>query len=143
MSASWTLAPCAVSVPVARRLTRATLRDWGVPDEPADLLVSELVTNAVQHAGGPVRLRLSAADGVLRCEVGDGGPGLPRPRPATPDDEGSRGLALVAALASAWGSTRTRRGKVVWFELPAPVSRSSSGLDSGLLPPVRLVAVPG
>jgi hypothetical protein len=117
---SWTFAPGACSVFKARHAARAQLVEWGLQHacEFAELLISELVTNAVRHARGIVRLSLSAADGLLRC---DSSPLLPRPRAAADDDEGSRGLLLVEVLSSGWGSVPTGQGKVVWFELPVPV----------------------
>ncbi|MEV0387968.1 ATP-binding protein [Nonomuraea sp. NPDC050643] len=120
--ASWTL-PCRpMSAFVARRLVRAHLVSWGLGSccDLAELLVSELVTNAVRYACGLVRLRVVVADGLVRCEVEDGAPQLPCPREAADDEEGSRGLALVAGLSRRWGSARTRAGKVVWFEVPVP-----------------------
>ncbi|QYC41931.1 hypothetical protein Nocox_21635 [Nonomuraea coxensis DSM 45129] len=123
LAASWTLPAAAASVPRARRAARGLLAEWGPPHqvgEVAELLVSELVTNAVQHAHGPVVLSMWARDGRLRCEVADADPRPPRPRQAREEDEGSRGLELVQALADTWGSAPTRRGKVVWFELAAP-----------------------
>ncbi|MEV4108320.1 ATP-binding protein [Nonomuraea sp. NPDC049695] len=121
--ASWTFASRTCSVFKARQAARAQLAEWGLHQtcEFAELLVSELVTNAVRHACGIVRLNLSAADGLLRCEVEDSSPLPPRPRAAAADDEGSRGLLLVEVLSSGWGSVPTGRGKVVWFELPVPV----------------------
>ncbi|MEV1177574.1 ATP-binding protein, partial [Nonomuraea sp. NPDC049784] len=120
---SWTFAPGACSVFRARHVARAQLVEWGLQHacEFAELLISELVTNAVRHARGIVRLSLSAADGLLRCEVEDSSPLLPLPRAAADDDEGSRGLLLVEVLSSGWGSVPTGQGKVVWFELPVPV----------------------
>ncbi|MEU4511832.1 ATP-binding protein [Nonomuraea wenchangensis] len=123
VAASWTLPATASSVPRARRAARDLLAEWDPPRdtaEAAELLVSELVTNAVRHAHGPVVLSMWARDGRLRCEVADTDPRPPRPRQAGEQDEGSRGLELVQALADAWGSTPSRRGKVVWFELAAP-----------------------
>ena len=84
-----------------------------------ELLVSEVVTNAVRYAARPVTLRLLRTD-VLRCEVGDDVPQLPRLRQARATDEGGRGLYLVNRLARRWGATRLQTGKVVWFELGVP-----------------------
>ncbi|MEV0627771.1 ATP-binding protein [Nonomuraea wenchangensis] len=123
VAASWTLPATASSVPRARRAARGLLAEWGPPSETgetAELLVSELVTNAIQHARGPVVLSMWARGGRLRCEVADADPRPPRPRHAGEQDEGSRGLELVEALADTWGSTPSRRGKVVWFELTTP-----------------------
>ncbi len=81
------------------------------------LLVSEVATNALVHGSGEVQVSVRAGSGVLRVEVADGSPELPRPRRAGPEAEGGRGLALVDALASDWGTERTADGKVVWFEV--------------------------
>jgi anti-sigma regulatory factor (Ser/Thr protein kinase) len=118
-AAAWTFAPEILSVPRARRAVRAQLADWELHHacEFAELLAGELVANAVQHARGRVRVSLSSEGGRLRCEVEDSSRRLPRRRPAAAEDEGSRGLHLVEALSSGWGSVPTRRGKVVWFEL--------------------------
>ncbi|MGI5490187.1 ATP-binding protein [Microtetraspora malaysiensis] len=119
--ASWALLPKASSTPMARRLVRTQLGGWGCGEhcEVAELLVSELVTNALHHgSGGPV-LTLTSADGTLRCEVEDESPAPVRTCPAAGDDEGGRGLLLVDTLSSSWGTGRTGRGKVVWFELDA------------------------
>ncbi|MEV4163196.1 ATP-binding protein [Nonomuraea dietziae] len=117
-TASWRLAPELVSVPRSRYLTRARLSRWGLRDPIAELLVSELVTNAVCHGRGPVLLTLSAQDGLLRCEVADAEDALPEIRPAHQDDESGRGLFLLATLSCCWGTDHTPAGKVVWFELP-------------------------
>ncbi|WP_188196345.1 ATP-binding protein [Nonomuraea sp. SYSU D8015] len=118
---SWTFTPEPLSVPRARHALRAQLADWDLRHaaDSAELLVSELVTNAIAHARGLVHLSVSAAAGLLRCEVEDACARLPCRRRAGGDDEGLRGLHLVVALSSGWGSTRTGRGKAVWFELPA------------------------
>ncbi|MFK4109329.1 SpoIIE family protein phosphatase [Streptomyces sp. NPDC002176] len=102
----------------ARRLARAALADWGLEDltDSVELLVSEVVTNAVRYTTRPVTLRLLRTD-VLRCEVGDDVPQLPRLCQARATDEGGRGLYLVNKLARRWGATRLSVGKVVWFEL--------------------------
>ncbi|MDX3734805.1 ATP-binding protein, partial [Streptomyces sp. ID01-15D] len=73
---------------------------------------------AVRYAERPVTLRLLRTD-VLRCEVGDDSPQLPRQRRARETDEGGRGLFLVNRLARRWGATRLSTGKVVWFEMAA------------------------
>ncbi|SFB89171.1 ATP-binding SpoIIE family protein phosphatase [Streptomyces aidingensis] len=109
------------SVRAARRLVRESLHHWELADllDPVELLVSEVVTNAVRYAERPVTLRLLRSD-VLRCEVGDDVPQLPRLRQAGPDEEGGRGLYLVQKLARRWGATRLGTGKLVWFEMSVP-----------------------
>ncbi|MFI2346769.1 SpoIIE family protein phosphatase [Streptomyces sp. NPDC019443] len=117
--AYWYLDPEDAAPGRARRLARRALTRWGLEElsDSVELLVSEVVTNAVRYAERPVTLRLLRTD-VLRCEVGDDSPQLPRQRRARDTDEGGRGLFLVNRLARRWGATRLSTGKVVWFELP-------------------------
>ncbi|GGU77656.1 hypothetical protein GCM10010211_49480 [Streptomyces albospinus] len=119
--AYWYLDPKAQTAGQARRLARRALARWGLDEltDQLELLVSEVVTNAVRYAERPVTLRLLRTD-VLRCEVGDDVPQLPRLRQARPSDEGGRGLYLVNRMARRWGATRLSMGKVVWFELSMP-----------------------
>ncbi|MFI9270829.1 ATP-binding protein [Kitasatospora sp. NPDC052896] len=113
--------------------TRQALRDWGWlptpdPDQAARaddvlLIVSELVTNACQHADGPDQLVLHATDRLLRIEVLDRAPGTPtRHVPHVPGRPGGHGLHTVALLASRWGSAPRPdgRGKTVWAEIDLP-----------------------
>lgn len=111
------------SVGRARRMTEEALDRWGL-DESEDLattmalLVSELVTNAVRYAAGPtVELLVRRGPRALWVEVSDRDTRAPRLRHAAPTDEGGRGLALVQALSTGWGSRSTLEGKVVWFRL--------------------------
>ncbi|TDC26112.1 serine/threonine protein phosphatase [Streptomyces sp. 8K308] len=117
------LDPRAESVREARRLVRESLEKWqlGELEDSVELLVSEVVTNAVRYAERPVTVRLLRTD-VLRCEVGDDVPQLPRLRQAGPADEGGRGLYLVQRLARQWGATRLSTGKLVWFEVAPPAA---------------------
>ena len=80
-----------------------------------ELIVSELVTNAIRHGGGPIRLRLIQHQ-VLTCEVSDSNTSHPRPRHPRTIDENGRGLFLVAQLSRRWGSRSAADGKVVWAE---------------------------
>ncbi|MFF3844899.1 SpoIIE family protein phosphatase [Streptomyces sp. NPDC002328] len=116
--AYWFLEPEDAAPGKARKLARRALSRWGLEEltDSVELLVSEVVTNAVRYASRPVTLRLLRTD-VLRCEVGDDVPQLPRLRQARATDEGGRGLYLVNRLARRWGATRLSTGKVVWFEL--------------------------
>jgi len=122
--AYWYLAPRPQTAGRARRLTRRTLHQWGLDRlaESTELLVGEVVANAVRFASRPITLRLHRTD-VLRCEVGDDSSLVPRMRHAQLSDEGGRGLFLVDQLARRWGATRVSTGKVVWFELPLPDDR--------------------
>lgn len=120
---SWLLPSDPSSVREARRLTRAQLADWALDEQIDDtvLLVSELVTNALRHAWGPVRLTfcLPSPHGGLRCEIEDANPVGPLRRHVEEHDEEGRGLHMLNRLARRWGSERTNAGKVVWFELHA------------------------
>ncbi|MCQ4044024.1 SpoIIE family protein phosphatase [Streptantibioticus rubrisoli] len=121
----WTLPPQGQSVAQARELTRARLEAWGLGElvDTTELLVSELVTNALRHGRGDIRLRL-LLDRTLVCEVWDSDLVQPRRRRARDTDEGGRGLQLVSMLSESWGSRRTPRGKTVWFELGLPDGQS-------------------
>lgn len=106
----------------ARAVVREQLHDWGLAKQAdaAELMVSELVTNAVRHSRRrPVALRLVRGDTLL-CEVEDDDHELPTLLSAGPDDESGRGLRVVSTLAREWGTSRTGAGKSVWFELTLP-----------------------
>ncbi|MEW2163714.1 ATP-binding SpoIIE family protein phosphatase [Streptomyces sp. NPDC007084] len=119
--AYWYLAPHPMTAGQARRLVRRALRRWGLEGllDPTELMVSEVVTNAVRFASRPISLRLLRTE-VLRCEVTDDSPLVPRMRAADPGEECGRGLFLVDHLALRWGATRLSSGKVVWFEQKIP-----------------------
>lgn len=87
--------------------------------EHALLLTSEIVTNALVHGSGTVRVGCAADALTVRVEVTDDNRLRPSVRPAGEHDEGGRGMFLVDALASSWGVADTPTGKVVWFEVPA------------------------
>lgn len=122
----WRLPRSPRSVGRARELARTQLLAWDLDDlvDTTELLVSELVTNALRYGEGEVRLRL-LRDRTLVCEVWDAGLVQPRRRRARDTDEGGRGLQLVGLLSAAWGSRRTPRGKTVWFELALPDGESA------------------
>ncbi|MET9128222.1 SpoIIE family protein phosphatase [Streptomyces antibioticus] len=121
----WTLPREPRSVGRAREFARGQLLSWDLEPlvDTTELLVSELVTNALRYGEGEIRLRL-LLDRTLVCEVWDAGLVQPRRRRARDTDEGGRGLQLVGLLSAAWGSRRTPRGKTVWFELPLPDGQS-------------------
>ncbi|MFB7273290.1 SpoIIE family protein phosphatase [Streptomyces sp. NPDC056244] len=126
----------------ARRLVRDRLLGWSLPDavETAELMVSELVTNAMNHARSRrVGLRLVRTDALL-CEVTDDAPAPAALLSARPDDESGRGLRVVSTLAHEWGTSSTAYGKTVWFEQSltrkAPVRHHGRWMNPpGLLPP--------
>jgi anti-sigma regulatory factor (Ser/Thr protein kinase) len=120
--ATWRLDGGVETVSAARTWACATLAGWSVEPlaEVAELLVSELVTNALRHARGPIELTALMLDHVLTLAVSDTDQPLPRLRKAKDADEGGRGLQLVAMLAARWGSRPTAEGKVVWCDLSLP-----------------------
>ncbi|MFJ1745268.1 SpoIIE family protein phosphatase [Streptomyces sp. NPDC088116] len=123
----WVLPREPRSVGLARELARTQLLAWDLEPlvDTVELLVSELVTNAMRYGEGEIRLRL-LLDRTLVCEVWDAGLVQPRRRRARDTDEGGRGLQLVGLLSAAWGSRRTPRGKTVWFELALPDGESAA-----------------
>jgi anti-sigma regulatory factor (Ser/Thr protein kinase) len=120
----WSLEPEFPSVRQARTLIRDPLKRWGLEDlaPVSELLVSELVTNAIKYANGEIELRLVLESDSLVCEVHDSSPALPRVLQVDRDAENGRGLHVVSQLASRWGARRTHSGKVVWCEQTIPES---------------------
>lgn len=112
--------PAAVSSPrSARRFVESNLRAWGCPHllDPVALLTSELVTNAVLHAGTPLEVTVRHTGGAVRVEVADESITRPAPRDADEDADTGRGLRLVATLADGWGVDARPDGKAVWLEV--------------------------
>ena len=118
---SWDLPADPAVVARARALAARQVAAWGLEDLAfaTELLVSELVTNAIRHAEPPLELRM-ILDTVLSCEVSDASVTAPHHRRAGRWDEGGRGLMLVARLASRWGTRYTRTGKTIWAQQPLP-----------------------
>ena len=123
----------------ARDLVARACREWDLDAHagPAELIVTELAGNAVRHAVGPLHLMVAVRGNYLQIAVRDGSPGLPRPvdftgGPIDPVEHG-RGLHLIAALATSWGTIPSVDGKVVWATLrvrqgattPLPADRTS------------------
>ncbi|MGJ5952590.1 SpoIIE family protein phosphatase [Streptomyces neyagawaensis] len=119
--AQWELPGDPAIVSRARVAATEQLATWGLDDLAftTELIVSELVTNAIRHATGPVQLRL-LRDRALICEVFDGSGTSPQLRRARTEDEGGRGLFLVAQLTERWGTRYTPEGKIIWAEQPLP-----------------------
>ncbi|QOV34849.1 SpoIIE family protein phosphatase [Streptomyces ferrugineus] len=119
--AQWDLPSDPAVVSRARVAVTGQLAAWDLDDLAfaTELIVSELVTNAIRHATGPVQLRL-LRDRALICEVSDGAGTSPRLRRARSTDEGGRGLFLVAQLTERWGTRYTPHGKIIWTEQPLP-----------------------
>ncbi|MFF0448098.1 SpoIIE family protein phosphatase [Streptomyces sp. NPDC004609] len=133
-AAGWLVGTTAIAPRQARRLTHQTLEQWGLAhlSDDMQLLVGELVTNAVNaKAGGPVEVRFLRTH-VLRCEVKDNSTDMPRLRPVQDMDESGRGLLVVNRLAERWGASQLVGGKVVWFEiaLVAADASASERLDA-------------
>jgi PAS domain S-box-containing protein len=116
------LEPHPSSVAEARRAVRAALVDLGSDDtvDTAELCVSELVTNAIVHAGTRIEVRVVEYDGGVRIEVEDGSPHRPVPRNYTSLTATGRGLRMVEQLVTRWGARSHGEAKTVWFELGAP-----------------------
>ncbi|MEC4018657.1 SpoIIE family protein phosphatase [Streptomyces sp. H27-D2] len=119
--ASWELPAEPVAVGKARELATGQLEHWGLGELSfaTELVVSELLTNAIRHATGPLHLRL-IRDRTLLCEVSDTGHTSPHLRHSAVDDEGGRGLFIVAQLVQRWGTRYTRSGKTIWTEQSFP-----------------------
>ncbi|MBY8840509.1 SpoIIE family protein phosphatase/ATP-binding protein [Streptomyces sp. SP2-10] len=115
--AEWDVPSDPAVVPSVRAQGRTRLREWGLEEIgfATELILSELVTNAIRYGSPPVRLRLLYGR-CLICEVSDGSGTSPRLRRAATTDEGGRGLFLVAQFAQRWGTRYTPRGKVIWAE---------------------------
>ncbi|MFE3942867.1 SpoIIE family protein phosphatase [Streptomyces sp. NPDC059118] len=121
--ASWEVPADPAAVAGVRARTARLLRSWGLEEleMTTELIVSELVTNAVRYATGPIRLRL-LRQSVLICEVSDTSSTSPRLRHARTTDEGGRGLFLVAQLTRRWGTRYTADGKIIWTEQEIPAT---------------------
>ncbi|SNT14111.1 Serine phosphatase RsbU, regulator of sigma subunit [Streptosporangium subroseum] len=117
-----------ISASKARRFVRSTLTGWGLSSiaDNTELMVSELVANAIEHGHGPVELRLLRGPTLL-CEVSDYSPAVPVMREAAADDDTGRGIYLINWLAHRWGSRLTPKGKIVWVELKLPWSSPQLG----------------
>jgi PAS domain S-box-containing protein len=133
--ASWVLTSQPTVASRARELVRRQLRAWSGADRVAraegralpplgadvtdivELLVSELVTNALRYGRGPIGLRLLRGTSTVVCEVSDELDAAPRLRTVQHGEEGGRGLYLVDQLSRSWGTRTTAHGKIVWFEV--------------------------
>ncbi|MDI9884387.1 SpoIIE family protein phosphatase [Streptomyces sp. HNM0645] len=135
--AVWSLPAEPVAAGRAREFVANRLRSWGLDELvfTTELIASELVTNAVRYAEGPLHLRL-IHDRTLVCEVTDAGHTAPHLRHSADDDEGGRGLFIVAQLVQRWGTRYSQDGKAIWTEQALPVpSRPRPGVgDSTGLP---------
>lgn len=114
----WDLNSDPAVVAHARRSTTDQLTAWGLEEASfvTELLVSELVTNAIRYGEPPIQLRLIHENSTLICEVSDTSSTAPHMRRARTFDEGGRGLLLVAQLAQRWGTRHAPIGKTIWAE---------------------------
>ncbi|WP_328551858.1 SpoIIE family protein phosphatase [Streptomyces sp. NBC_00358] len=120
--ATWSLDSVPAAASAARHHARDLLAKWHVDEEVAfatELIVSELVTNAVRYGAPPIRLRL-VKDSTITCEVSDTGGAAPRLRHARTVDEGGRGLFICAQMSHNWGIRYTAQGKTIWTEQTLP-----------------------
>ncbi len=127
---TWLLDADPASVGEARALVRASLKQWELTDlaDTTELLVSELVTNALRYASGQITVRM-VLERTLVCEVLDDSAALPKLKQAGGNDESGRGLHVVGQLAQRWGTRRTAAGKVVWCEQPVPATEPAIPAD--------------
>ncbi|MFE5937066.1 SpoIIE family protein phosphatase [Streptomyces sp. NPDC056470] len=131
--AVWELPTDPAVVARARVMAARQLTAWGL-DELAfttELVVSELVTNAIRHATGPIRLRL-ILERTLICEVFDASSTSPHLRHARTTDEGGRGLFLISQFTRRWGTRYTAEGKVIWAEQPLEGDGTAAHTPQGL-----------
>ncbi len=117
--ATWDIPADPALVAPIRKQVLDQLADWSLTDASftAELVVSELVTNAIRYGAPPIRLRLIHDASTLICEVSDTSHTAPHLRRAKTWDEGGRGLLLVAQLTQRWGTRHTAEGKTIWAEL--------------------------
>jgi CHASE3 domain sensor protein len=132
--ATWDIPADPAHVVRARNLAVDQLEAWGLADAAfvTELVVSELVTNAIRYGTPPIQLRL-IRDRTLICEVSDASSTAPHLRRARVFDEGGRGLLLVAQLTQGWGTRQTATGKTIWCE--QALSPDSAGLSFEAAPP--------
>ncbi|RMB86139.1 hypothetical protein CTZ28_10735 [Streptomyces shenzhenensis] len=121
--ADWDVACDPEAVSGIRTDVGRRLETWDMSPEvgfATELILSELVTNAIRYGSPPIHVRLLCDDGALTCEVSDGSSTSPHLRHAATTDEGGRGLFLVAQLTKRWGTRYTNSGKVIWAEQSLP-----------------------
>lgn len=117
----WDVEPDTTMVAETRRRTGQLLSEWGCHSlvTDAQLVVTELVNNAILHAGSGCRVSLALSDDRLTIQVTDDDASPPEPQPFDPHREGGRGLLIVSTLSTSWGIEPAGTGKTVWAELAA------------------------
>ncbi|MGW6403759.1 SpoIIE family protein phosphatase [Streptomyces sp. NPDC055134] len=127
--AQWDVPPELQAARPARERTQTRLREWGLDVDPftAELVVSELVTNAIRYGTPPITLRLIRGETTLTCEIDDAALTAPYPRNAKATDEGGRGLYICATLTKSWGVRFRDDGKTVWAVLDARATDPDAG----------------
>ncbi|MFE6618166.1 SpoIIE family protein phosphatase [Streptomyces sp. NPDC057740] len=130
--AEWDVPPDPAAVSGMRDAVSQRLEVWGLEEFgfTMELILSELITNAIRYGTAPIHVRL-IRDRALICEVADGSSTSPHLRYAATTDEGGRGLFLVSQMAERWGTRYTPQGKVIWAEqaLPEPLQESVPTAD--------------
>ncbi|BCL24566.1 SpoIIE family protein phosphatase [Streptomyces tuirus] len=130
--ADWDVPPDPAAVSGMRDAVSRRLEEWGLSEFgfAMELILSELITNAIRYGAGPIHVRL-IRDRTLICEVADGSSTSPHLRYAATTDEGGRGLFLVSQMAERWGTRYTPQGKVIWAEqaLPEVMQQPAPGAD--------------
>jgi anti-sigma regulatory factor (Ser/Thr protein kinase) len=117
----WESRPPVDAVPLARSRLSMVLGDWDLADQAGEdilLVVTELLSNAVEHGRGPVQLSVEFRGESVQVDVHDAAPDPPHPLPRDPHRARGRGLQVVEALSSKWGWTNDPLGKTVWAEVP-------------------------
>ncbi|WP_189742094.1 SpoIIE family protein phosphatase [Streptomyces nojiriensis] len=135
--AQWDVPPDPAAVSRVRNACARRLAEWGLEDIAftTELILSELITNAIRYGTEPIRVRL-LYDRSLVCEVSDGSSTSPHLRRAEDTDEGGRGLFLVAQFALRWGTRYTDRGKIIWSEQAV----HEAGEPAAMIPEEALLA---
>ncbi len=132
--ADWDVAADPAAVAGMREAVTEKIEEWGLAELAfsMELILSELITNAIRYASEPIHVRL-IHDRTLTCEVSDGSSTSPHLRYAATTDEGGRGLFLVSQIAERWGTRYTPHGKVIWAEQALPnVLLDEAGPDAAL-----------
>lgn len=120
-ASEWKSAPPTEAIPASRDRVAVVLAEWGLTGaavEPTLLVVTELLSNAIEHGRGPVSLSIELGDALVHVEVRDAAPEHPRRRPPDPRRPRGRGLQLVEGVSAQWGWTNDSAGKVVWADVP-------------------------